>query len=110
MRISIGFTQDEWDDLARAVTICEKLKPELGYGFEKVGSFDRNWWIRHAIQAVAKSVIRDGCENWVPLACDVRDETKEERAERLGEPGQEQLDLPNNIVPLFSTDAAGAVA
>jgi hypothetical protein len=103
VRVSVGFSQEEWDDIAAAVTICHRLKPEWGESFQHVSHMERGWWIRCAVSAVAKSVIRDGCDNHVPLACDVREETAEEYAQRAGE--REQTQMPLNIIELPALSA-----
>jgi len=106
-RISVGLTQQELDayqDALRVVYSCGSETDEL---INQLSSRQRVELARNAIWAVCKAVVRAGCFPRA-LACDVRPETEEETAERLGEPLQQQLALADNIVPLFSADATAA--
>jgi hypothetical protein len=84
-RVSLGFSDREWEDLERALVQCHKLHPEQkGWGLEMLTSNERNWFMRKAIWAFAKAIIRQAWRDYVPLACDVRHETEDEMAERMG--------------------------
>ena len=105
-RFNIGFSHREWEDIKKAMVICEHWPASLNRSFEDVQPRERNWWIRNAVWAIAKAVIRQGCDKHVPLACDLRDETPDELAHRLNEPLQRQLAFPSEspqdkIIELF---------
>jgi hypothetical protein len=104
--MSIGFDEQEWAAFREAL----RVRYHCGQSQEALDSLtfrERASLARIAIWAVSKAIVRDGGITYLP-ACDLRPETSEETAERLGEPLQEQLPLtPDNIVPLFP-DAVSA--
>ena len=83
-RVSIGLNEQEMDALNRALVVR--------YGEDSVRYGNRGTFLR----------LRLGKEYFCGmLACDVRKETPEECAARNGEPKQQQLALPDNIIALF---------
>ena len=84
-RFSIGLTAQEWVKLEKALAVCYHASPGCSV-WDQVGVTERNSFVTHAIWAVATAVLKQG-HSFAPLACDLRFETPEEIAERLGEPG-----------------------
>ena len=94
-RVSISLNAQTLDALDQALGVR--------YGAASyVTRRERGSFMGLAIFAYSIAVARLGKEySSAMLACDVRRETPEERAFRLGEPLQQELDLPDNIVALF---------
>lgn len=80
IRLSLGFSQAQWEAIKQALRLRYHCQgdPEL----QTLGILERNNFLRQAIWAIAKAVVRQNVE-MQPLACDLRKETKEEMAERL---------------------------
>lgn len=67
VRISVGFTRQEWEDIKKAILTCNQTPAAMRVSFEEGVTYaDRNWWIRSAVRVVAKAVIRDGCDKYRP--------------------------------------------
>ena len=102
-RVSIGLDAQTLDALEQA------LKVRYVARFDNVTQRERGCFLQLAVLAYSGAVARLGKEYEVSmLACDLRTETPEERAIRNGEPLQEQLAIPDNIIPLFATDCLQA--
>jgi len=92
-RASIGLTARELEVVDQAIA--------LRYTVE-ITSRTRNHFLGLAAWEYCSAMVRlDGKYNAALIACDLRMETPEELADRIGEPRQQQLNLPDNIVALF---------
>lgn len=83
-RISVGFSDREWAAIEDAMRVRYLLPEEKE--IDSITWRERNCFLKHAIWAVCKAIIRRNKRLRPALACDVRDETPAEMAERLGEP------------------------
>jgi hypothetical protein len=92
-RVSIGVDARELEVFNQAMA--------MRYHIE-ITSRTRNHFLGLALFEYCSAVVRLGKEYEMDLlSCDLRRETPDELADRIGEPRQQQLDLPDNIVPLF---------
>jgi hypothetical protein len=85
-RISIGLTQKELDAYWAALRVLYRCGSETELYINSMGASGRARLARHAVWAFCKAIVRQGGFRHPPLACDLRDETATERAERLGQP------------------------
>jgi hypothetical protein len=95
-RVNIGLRAREVSTLYYAL--------DIRYGAHNYTDLERGRFIRLAILSYSSAVARLG-KSYHPglLACDLRKETPFEYHSRTGEPlEQQQLALPDNIVPLFT--------
>jgi hypothetical protein len=97
-RVSVGFSQREWQIMEEALRICFHAKSDRA--LQTLTPRERNMLLRNGIWAISNAIVRTGF-SYAPLACELRHETEAETAVRLREPLQQQLALPDNIVPLF---------
>jgi hypothetical protein len=94
-RVTIGLRARE------LLTLYQAL--DARYGAHAYSGKERGHFIRLAILAYSSAATQLG-KNYHPrlLACDLRKETPFEYHYRTGEPlEQQQLALPDNVVPLF---------
>jgi hypothetical protein len=108
VRFSIGFRGDDWQVLEKAIQARYMVKNV----FAETSAQERCHFIKLAVYAIASAVIRQRVSMCM-LACDLRPETEEEMARRVGtrmakrirryrgEAKEERPGLPDNIVPLF---------
>ena len=81
-RFSIGLNRKEWEKLGRALALFYHTSPRASV-WDQLTFQERNQFIRKAVLAVSSAALRQG-QVVLPMACDLRAETMEERSERLG--------------------------
>ena|ERR1035437_3616513 len=96
LRVSIGLTATTVDALKRAL--------EARYGPRQICPMERGSFMEQAIRAYSSAIVQAGKDyDASMLACDVRHETDEEFALRVGEPRHVQRPLPpDNVIQLFA--------
>jgi hypothetical protein len=104
-RFSVGLNKLEVEALEKALI--------TRHGYPCLNSRNRGAFLQIAVWAFSNAVIRSGKDyDCSMLACDVRHETPDEYADRIGEPRQQQQLAfpPDNIVQLFPAEEANAAS